>query len=247
MVGEAADVASAVDAAERLRPDVVLMDLHLPDGWALDATRAVLAAAPGTRVLVMTMSSDDDAVVAAMRAGARGYVVKGVSRDELLAAVRSAAAGAAVFSAGVADRLGAFFAGLGALPGREVFPQLTEREREVLDLLARGYDDRRIARELFLSDKTVRNHLSSVFTELDVPDRTTAAVRSRNAGLGSCSASSAGGAAALALQLREQLLGLGLVVGLASLGEQALRDAGLDQSLDESHGCPPRSSAYVPS
>jgi DNA-binding NarL/FixJ family response regulator len=135
-------------------------------------------------VLVMTMSTDDDAVVAAMRAGARGYVVKGAGRAELLHAVRTAAAGGAVFSPQVADRLGAYFAGLAALPGRESFPELTDREREVLDHLARGHDNRRIARELFLSDKTVRNHVSNVLAKLGVEDRAAAAVRGRNGGLG---------------------------------------------------------------
>jgi DNA-binding NarL/FixJ family response regulator len=184
VVGEAHDAAGAEELVSRLRPDVVLMDLGLPDRSGIDATRAVLAVAPGTRVLVMTMSTDDDAVVAAMQAGARGYVVKGAGRDDLLSAVRTVAAGGAVFSPAVADRMGAYFRGLAAAPGREVFPQLTEREREVLGMLARGLDNRRIARELFLSDKTVRNHVSSVLTKLGVEDRAEAAERARNAGLG---------------------------------------------------------------
>lgn len=184
VVGEAHDAAGAEQLAARLRPDVVLMDLGLPDRSGIDATRAVLATVPGTRVLVMTMSTDDDAVVAAMQAGARGYVVKGAGRDDLLSAVRTVAGGGAVFSPAVADRMGAYFRGLAAAPGREVFPQLTEREREVLAMLARGLDNRRIARELFLSDKTVRNHVSSVLTKLGVEDRAEAADRARNAGLG---------------------------------------------------------------
>jgi DNA-binding NarL/FixJ family response regulator len=184
VVGTAGDRASALAQAEALEPDVVLMDLNLPDGSGVDATRELLASRSTTRVLVMTMSNDDDAVVAAMRAGARGYVVKGAGRDDLLHAVRTVAAGGAVFSPGVADRLGAFFSGLAAQPGREVFPQLTEREREVLELLARGYDNRRIARELFLSDKTVRNHVSNVLARLDAPDRAEAILRARRAGMG---------------------------------------------------------------
>ena len=184
IVGEAGDVAHAIEAAAATEPDVVLMDLGLPDGSGIDATRSVLAASPGTRVLVMTMSTDDDAVVAAMRAGARGYVVKGAGRGDLLDAVRTVAAGGAVFSPTVADRLGSFFSGLAAQPGRELFPQLSEREREVLELMARGLDNRRIARELFLSDKTVRNHVSNVLAKLGVADRSEAIARARAAGLG---------------------------------------------------------------
>lgn len=184
VVGAAEDRASALEQSALLQPDVVLMDLNLPDGSGIDATRDLLAARPTVRVLVMTMSADDDAVVAAMRAGARGYVVKGAGRDELLQAVRTVAGGGAVFSPGVADRLGAFFSGLAAQPAREAFPQLTEREREVLELLARGYDNRRIARELFLSDKTVRNHVSNVLARLDAPDRSDAIQRARRAGMG---------------------------------------------------------------
>jgi len=184
VVGTATDVASAVEQARTTTPDVVLMDLNLPDGSGIEATSSVLAQSPHARVLVMTMSSDDDAVVAAMRAGARGYVVKGAGRTDLLHAVRTVAAGGAVFSPTVADRLGAFFSGLASQPAREAFPQLTEREREVLDLLARGYDNRRIARELFLSDKTVRNHVSNVLARLGAEDRTDAVQRARRAGLG---------------------------------------------------------------
>jgi DNA-binding NarL/FixJ family response regulator len=184
VVAEAHDVRSALERVADVAPDVVLMDLNLPDGNGVDATRSVLASRPETRVLVITMNADDDAVVAAMRAGARGYVVKGAGRDDLLHAVRTVAAGGAVFSPSVADRLGSFFAGLSAQPGRELFPQLSDREREVLDLVARGYDNRRIARELFLSDKTVRNHVSSILTKLEVSGRSEAIDRARRAGLG---------------------------------------------------------------
>jgi DNA-binding NarL/FixJ family response regulator len=184
VVGEAGDVAGAVSTATELRPDLVLMDLQLPDGSGVDATRAILVALPTVRVLVMTMSDDDEAVVAAMRAGARGYVIKGTGRDDVLHAVRTVAGGGAVFSPVVADRLGGMFASLAAVPGKVAFPSLTAREQEVLDLVARGYDNRRIARELYLSDKTVRNHVSNVLTKLEVTDRAEAARRARNAGLG---------------------------------------------------------------
>ena len=167
-----------------LNPDVVLMDLNLPDGSGIDATRRVLDHRPETHVLVITMSADDDAVVAAMRAGARGYVVKGASRNDLVQAVATVAAGGAVFSPAVAARLGTFFSGMAAQPGREAFPQLSDREREVLDLVARGYDNRRIARALYLSDKTIRNHVSTIVTKLGAPDRAEIIARARRAGLG---------------------------------------------------------------
>jgi len=184
VAGEAHTAARAVELAASLTPDVVLMDLNLPDGSGIDATRDVLEASPNSRVLVITMSADDDAVVAAMRAGALGYVVKGAGRRDLVQAVTTVASGGAVFSPTVAARLGTYFSGLAAQPGREMFPQLSEREREVLDLIARGMDNRRIARALFLSDKTVRNHVSAVLTKLDASDRADAIARARRAGLG---------------------------------------------------------------
>lgn len=181
IVGQAGSVAEACALTAELAPDVVLMDLGLPDGSGIDATQQIRAAHPDVRVLVMTMSSQDDAVVAAMRAGARGFVVKGAGRDELIHAVRTVAAGGAVFSPTVADRLGAFFVGSSSEPA---FPQLSEREREVLELLARGLDNRRIARELFLSDKTVRNHVSAILGKLEAGNRGDAIQRARRAGLG---------------------------------------------------------------
>jgi DNA-binding NarL/FixJ family response regulator len=184
IVGEAADAGGAVAAAAELSPDVVLLDVGLPDGSGIDVAREILAAQPGVRVLMMTMSDEDETVVSAMRAGARGYVVKGAGKADLLGGIRTVAAGGAVFSPAVADRLGVYFASLATLPGHEAFPQLTDREREVLDLVARGHDNRRIARELFLSDKTVRNHVSNVFAKLEVETRAEAVVRARNAGLG---------------------------------------------------------------
>jgi DNA-binding NarL/FixJ family response regulator len=162
----------------------VLMDLNLPDGSGIDATRDLLDAHPEIRVLVMTMSSDDEAVVAAMRSGARGYVVKGAGREEVLSAVRTVAQGGAVFSPQVAARLGSWFSSLGSIEGRTAFPQLTDREREILDLMARGLDNRRIARELTLSEKTVRNHVSNVMGKIDADSRAVAVLRARNAGLG---------------------------------------------------------------
>jgi DNA-binding NarL/FixJ family response regulator len=184
LVGEARDGAGALAAAAEVAPDVVLLDIGLPDTSGIEVARTLLAGRPDVRVLMMTMSDDDQTVVAALRAGARGYVVKGAGRADLLGAVRTVAGGGAVFSPAVADRLGTYFASLSTLPGRDAFPTLTEREREVLELIARRYDNRRIARELFLSDKTVRNHVSNVLGKLDVESRGEAVIRARNAGLG---------------------------------------------------------------
>jgi DNA-binding NarL/FixJ family response regulator len=184
IVGEAHTAAEAVELVGSLKPDVVLMDLNLPDGSGIDVTGDLLVLRPETRVLVITMSADDDAVVAAMRAGARGYVVKGAGRTELVQAVTTVAAGGAVFSPSVAERLANYFSGLAAQPGREMFPQLSAREREVLDLMAQGMDNRRIAGSLFLSEKTVRNHVSNVLTKLQASDRVDAITRARQAGLG---------------------------------------------------------------
>jgi DNA-binding NarL/FixJ family response regulator len=184
VVAEAHSVAEALERVAEANPDVVLMELNLPDGSGLDGTRRRLDAHPHARVLVVTMSADDDAVVAAMRAGARGYVVKGAGRADLVQAVSTVAGGGAVFSPAVAERLGTLFSGLAAQPAREAFPQLSEREREVLDLMAQGLDNRRIAGRLFLSDKTVRNHVSAILSKLEVPDRSEAIARARRAGLG---------------------------------------------------------------
>jgi DNA-binding NarL/FixJ family response regulator len=182
VVAEADGVAGALCAVAADPPDVVVMDLHLPDGSGVGATRSLRAAHPALAVLVMTMSEDDDAIVAVLRAGARGYLLKSAGRDEVLHAVRAVAHGGSVFSPRVADRL----ADLVDRPAvrHTAFAGLSQREREVLDLVARGYDNRRIAGELFLSDKTVRNHVSNVIAKLQVGDRAQAIVRAREAGLG---------------------------------------------------------------
>ena len=184
VVGEAADGASAIRLAEVLRPDVVVMDLHMPVMNGVDATRAITTARPGTGVLVLTMLDGDDSVFAAIRAGARGYLLKGADRAEIARALDTVAHGEVVFSASIASRVLGFFAGSAGAAGPVPFGQLTDREREVLDLVARGLTNAEIARRLVVSDKTVRNHVSNVFAKLHVASRAEAVARARDAGLG---------------------------------------------------------------
>jgi DNA-binding NarL/FixJ family response regulator len=189
VVGAAGDGAEAVDAVGALAPDVVLMDLHMAGTNGIEATRRIAAAHPGVAVLVLTMLEDDASLFAAMRAGARGYLLKGAGRPEIERAVLTVAAGEVVFSAGIAERVLAFFT---AGPSAAPFPSLTEREREVLDLVARGLTNGEIARRLVLSAKTVRNHVSNVFAKLQVAGRAEAVARARDAGLGGAHSGAAG-------------------------------------------------------
>ena len=176
VVATAGDGDGAVREATLARPDVVLMDLALPGTGGLEATRRIVQACPGTAVLVLTMLEDDDSVLAAMRAGARGYVVKGAGQEELLAAVRTVAAGGAVFGASVAAGL---LQSLTA-PPTNPFPELTDREAEVLSLMAEGRDNREIALALGVSSKTVANHVSRVLAKLQARDRVEAVLRARD-------------------------------------------------------------------
>jgi DNA-binding NarL/FixJ family response regulator len=183
VVGWAADVDAAVSLVERERPDVVMMDLDLGATSGIDATRSISQRLPGTGVLVVTMFDDDDSVFAAMRAGARGYLLKDASPPEIERAVRAVANGEVLLGPDIASKALAYLQG--ARRGANVpFPELTDREREVLDLVARGHDNMVIARRLSLSPKTVRNHLSNVLTKLQVADRAQAIVRAREGGLG---------------------------------------------------------------
>lgn len=179
VVATAADGEAAVREATLCRPDVVLMDLNLPGTSGLEATRRIAKASPGSVVLVLSMLDDDESVLAAMRAGARGYVLKGAGQEELLAAIRSVAAGGAVFGAAVAGRM---LAALDAPPPAPAFPGLTEREAQVLSLMAEGRDNREIAAELQVSAKTVANHVSHILTKLQARDRVDAVLRARDPG-----------------------------------------------------------------
>ena len=184
VVGEAATGEEAVARAAELRPDVVLMDIEMPGVNGIEATRRILEGNPTVGVVVLTMFDDDDSVFAAMRAGARGYVLKGADGDEVLNVVRAVASGEAHFGPRIAQRLMGFFSAPKPSALSEVFPELTAREREILGFIAQGRSNAEIARRLFLSPKTVRNHVSNIFTKLRVADRAQAIVRAREAGLG---------------------------------------------------------------
>jgi DNA-binding NarL/FixJ family response regulator len=183
VVGEASTGVEAVAATASEQPDVVLMDLNMPELDGVAATVQILQANPRIAVLVLTMFDDDNSVFAAMRAGARGYVLKGTNQADILRAVHAVATGGAVFGPAVAQRVLDFFAH-GPTQNAATFPQLSEREREVLDLLAQGDSNHRIATRLTISEKTARNHVSNIFAKLAVADRAHAIVRAREAGLG---------------------------------------------------------------
>ncbi len=185
VVGEAGDGEEAVRVALDVRPDVVVMDLHMPVLNGVEATRRLTAQAPEIAVLVLTMLENDESVFAAVRAGAKGYLLKGADRAEIGRALDAVAHGEVVFSAGIAGRVQAWFAAGRPGAAASPFPELTEREREVLDLVARGLTNAAIARRLVVSDKTVRNHVSNVFAKLHVAGRAEAVARARDGGLGS--------------------------------------------------------------
>jgi DNA-binding NarL/FixJ family response regulator len=183
VVAEAPDGTAAVEAALRERPDVVLMDVQMPGLTGIEATRQLLERWPEARVLVLTMVADDEAVFAAIQAGALGYVLKGAGQAEIGRALEAVAAGQAVYGAEVARRLRAFFTAGSGVVARP-FPELSDREREVLDLIAAGLPNTAIAHRLFLSEKTIRNNITSIFAKLAVRDRAEAVVRAPEAGLG---------------------------------------------------------------
>jgi DNA-binding NarL/FixJ family response regulator len=181
--GEATDGEEVVRLALALQPDVVVMDVNMPGVDGIEATRQIVATSPHVAVLVLSMYEDDDQVFGALKAGARGYLLKGADRTELIRAVRSVASGEAIFGPGIARRLVAFF-GRRPMVEPAVFPELTDREREILDLIARGRTNAEITQHLGLSPKTIRNHVSNIFSKLQVAHRAEAVVRAREAGLG---------------------------------------------------------------
>lgn len=187
VVGVAADGEQAVRAARELRPDVVVMDLHMPGMSGIEATAALREELPDLAVLVLTMYEDDESVFASMQAGARGYLLKGANQSEIARAVTAVASGELILGPSLARRAAAYFGSASRVAPQvagEPFPQLTDRENEILDLLAAGRSNAEIAGTLYLSPKTVRNNVSSIFAKLQVRGRAEAIIRARDAGLG---------------------------------------------------------------
>jgi DNA-binding NarL/FixJ family response regulator len=182
VVGEATTGAEAVAAARTLRPDVIIMDVRMPELDGTEATRRIAAETPGVAVLMLTMVEDDDTVFAAMQAGARGYLLKGAEQADIDRALRAVVAGEAIFGPGIASRVLGYFSA--SRPADPPFPTLTAREREILDHVAAGERNSVIAQRLALAPKTVSNHLSSIFAKLAVADRAEAIVRARDSGFG---------------------------------------------------------------
>jgi DNA-binding NarL/FixJ family response regulator len=184
IVGEAANGDETIAQAESLQPDVILMDLKMPGVNGIEATRRILRTSPHIGVLVLTMFEADESVFAAMRAGARGYLLKDVGQEELVRAIKAVSRGEAIFSPAIAQRLIHYFAALRPMAADLAFPELTDREREILQLIAQGHGNAEIAERLLLRTKTVQNHVSNIFSKLQVSDRVQAVVRAREAGLG---------------------------------------------------------------
>src|SRR5215212_4079895 len=184
VVGEAASGDEAVELARKLEPNVILMDIKMPGKNGIESTRDILRASPEIGVVVLTMFEDDDSVFAAMRAGAKGYLLKDSGGEGVVYAIRAVASGEAVFGPGVAERIIGFFSAPRPAAPQRTFPELTEREEEVLSLVAQGKSNQEIARQLFVSLKTVRNHVSNILLKLQVADRAQAVIRARDAGMG---------------------------------------------------------------
>jgi DNA-binding NarL/FixJ family response regulator len=184
VVGEAGDGEQAISLAAKLQPDVILMDLNMPGVGGIEATRRILRTSPHIAILVISMFEDDDSVFTALQAGARGYLLKGALKAEILRSIRAVASGEAIFGPSIAKRLIQYFATPRPSAPPDAFPELTDREHEILALIARHDTNPEIAKRLYLSPKTVRNHVSNIFTKLQVSDRAQAIIRAREAGLG---------------------------------------------------------------
>jgi len=184
VVGEAITGEEAVHLAEELQPDVILMDLQMPGMNGTEAIRYIVATSPHIKILVVSMFEDDGSVFAAMRAGANGYVLKDAEKGDLLRAIQAVGRGEAIFSPTIASRVLSFFSASYLLAERSIFPQLTDRESEILNLIAAGANNSEIAERLHLSLKTVSNYVSNIFSKLQVADRAEAIIRARDAGLG---------------------------------------------------------------
>lgn len=183
-VGEVSSGEEAVRLVAELQPDVALMDVQLPGMSGVEATRQIMRESPQVRVLVVTMFEDDALVFAAMRAGARGYLLKGARHEEMVRAIRAVGSGEAIFSPAIAAKMATYFAAVSPTLPQTVFPELSEREREILALLAQGYKNPEIAERLVISAKTVRNYVSNIISKLQVADRAHAILRARDAGMG---------------------------------------------------------------
>jgi DNA-binding NarL/FixJ family response regulator len=183
-IGEATTGEEAIRLSAEVQPDVVLMDVHMPGMSGVDATRQIVSSSPQIRVLVVTMFEDDHLVFAAMRAGARGYLLKGARHEDMVRAIRAVGNGEAIFSPAIATRLANYFSSLQPEHSSQVFPELSHREREILALLAQGCKNAEIAKRLVVSPKTVRNYVSNIISKLQVADRAQAILRAKDAGLG---------------------------------------------------------------
>ncbi|HWO76639.1 MAG TPA: response regulator transcription factor [Bacillus sp. (in: firmicutes)] len=183
LIGEATNGEEAIEMAVKLRPDVILMDLNLPKKNGIEATRRITKQFPEISVLVLTMFDDDDSVFAALKAGAKGYLLKGANRAETIRAIQAVANGESIFSPAIAGRLLQFFKGFQPVPST-IFPQLTERERDILELIVEGKENAEISKKLGIALKTVRNHISNIYSKLQVADRAAAIAQAKNEGMG---------------------------------------------------------------